>query len=85
MGSEALSNSNTALMVMVTVSVTLVLATEVAVIVAVVVCAMATGATYVTDVLVCVLKVPTLLPRLQVTPALVESFATLAAMAIEAP
>lgn len=70
---------------MVTLSVTLVFATEVAVTVAVVVCAMATGAMYVADVLDCALKVPTLVPRVQVTPAFVASFATLAAMAIEAP
>ena len=73
-------------MVMVRLSVTFVFAIEVAVMVAVLVEVSAAGATKVTEVVVWLLKDPTgLVPRLQLTPELVLSLATLAVIPTVSP
>ena len=75
---------STAFTVMDSVAVTLLLATDVAVMVAVVVTESSVGAVYTTVVFSLSLKVPGP-ERVQVTPPLVESFATVAVMVCVSP
>jgi hypothetical protein len=79
-GRDVVLKANTALRLMVRVAVIEVFATEVAVMVTLVAAGMLLGATYVTDVVVWLVRVPTP-ERLHVTPCLFLSLVTVAVIA----